>query len=696
MADPQLPAQPTQAQAPQSVSFDNPPQTVSFDTAGQTPSSSGQPAPQSAQQQLMDQEDQAAIGFAKGIGSTISGVGGLLRKGVDAASALDPGRAISYLADKSGIKPGAYTDEEKNRQQIADKVKETLVPSEGKSALDTMSTPHGLPEMIGYGGETLAEFMLGDEAVKGFSLADQFKQISQVAGIFEKSPRLMRALQMGADITKAAGMLGPEEQAAIKKSPILAHLVGAGMDAVRQGAVQGAQTLTKTGGDVGQAAKEGGVTAGISAVLGGAGGTVARALEKAGTAAEAGKGLNEVAKNAPTEPEVTNAAKSAVDSVEKSMHDKFETGIQDLKQRLSGASVPNENSPIATGAKQLMKPAAPAAHELVTAAKEASGERLDQPVKDLLNKAASSKQPWTVDDLVDFRQSVRKLADSYDMGDPNARALRQLMPSVDDTIGKLAEQSGDTTAKSDYQALRNDYKNTVKYFQPQPSSKPADQLAYNTTKVLRSGTKDDIGKYLLSGGNIRAKIGAVNDLLGPDKTKDLGKDIFSTMVKDSSTNAGAVNPANLLKQWNKIPDQAKTTLFDTASNDQAIEQLMTDAKSAAQIQHIIRGTLAGGVGAAAGGLSHTGLGTLLGLTVGEAGGGFGAGRKMLDYVATHPAVWKTLGVVSKAGEAAKPFTQAVGPAVKQQAAQTVMGKSPLANILSGASEPLTTGDQGEQ
>ena len=598
-------------------------------------------------------------GAVKGAGGLVSGTSNLIRKGLS---------------------------------KISPELAEKIIPEQGLSSLQTSTAPKNTFERLGYGGEGLLEFLTGDEALKGLSLADKLKHVSQVASIFEKSPSLMRAVQTGTNVIKAIGEMGAEEQAAIAKSPILARLVSAGMDAMRMGAVQAGQTLVHSGGDVGQAAKEGATMAGTAGVLGAAGGAATGALEKAGTAAKAAETLGKVVKEAPSDTEVTSGAKSAVDSVEKSMHDKFEAGIQDLKQRLQGASTPNENSPISAGAKELLKAPEPAEHELVAAAKEATGERLDQPVKDLLAKASGSTQPWTVNDLVDFRQSVRKLADSYDMGDPNARALRKLLPSVDDTIGKLAEQSGDATAKQDYSNLRNDYKNTIKYFQP--SAKTADRLAYNTASVLRSGTKDDIGKYLLSGGNVRAKIGAVSDLLGPDETHNLGKDIFSTLVKKNSSGA-RVNPANLIADWNKIPDEAKAKLFDTSIADTTIQQLMTDSRTAAQMQHLARLGLISGAGAAgATGVGHLWVGTLLGLTIGEAAhGGIQAARNMLDYVTTHPAVWKSLGMASKAGETVTPYAKALGPAIKQQAAQSLMGKPALTNILQGASQPLSQEQQ---
>ena len=590
-----------------------------------------------------------AQGFGAGAAETLTGLGKIGRH--------IPG--AEYVAGKVGDVLGLPKLPEGVDPYAA--VEKGIKPAEEAATKTTAGK-------IGYGGETLTEFLLGDEALKGMSIADKLDSASKIAKVLEKFPRVMEALQVGAD--------------AAAKHPVATKIIA---EAARQGTVQAAQTAAKTGGDIKEAAESGAEMAATSGVLGTAAKGVSSLVGKAGKAAETAEKLTEVAKAAPTEAEVTGSAKTAVDSVERAMHDKYEAGIQDLTDRLGAGSVGNAGSPIASSAKDLLKAPEPAEHELVAAAKTAAGERIDKPVKDLLTKASESKEAWSVQDLIDFRQSVRKLADSYQMGDPNARALRKLLPSVDDTIGKLAEQSGDATAKSDYAALRDEYKNKVKFFEPQPSSKPADQLAYNTTKALRSGTKDDIGKYLFSGGNVKAKVKSVQDLLGPDATKSLGKDIFSGMVAESGT-AGHANPANLVRMWTKIPDEAKGMLFDSKVGEDAITQLMKDAHSASTIQQLARAGIAAGAGGSIAAIGHSGLGTLLGLTV--AGGGFAAGRDLLDHVATHPALWKGLGLVAKGAEAVKPVTTAIGPAVKQQTAQTLMGRPSIANVFGGAEQPL--------
>lgn len=80
--------------------------------------------------------------------------------------------------------------------------------------------------------ESAMEFLMGDEALKSLSLADKLKKVAPILKQVETSPRLAQALEA----------------------------------AMRTGTVSGAQTLVKTGGDVGEAAKSaavGGITGGV-------------------------------------------------------------------------------------------------------------------------------------------------------------------------------------------------------------------------------------------------------------------------------------------------------------------------------------------------------------------------------------------------------------------------------------------------
>ena len=125
--------------------------------------------------------------------STVEGLGNIIKKGITATS------------------PGNHEDQAK--------LMEKAIPEAGLKAEDTMSHPQGAAQMIGYGGESLAEFLLGDDALKGLSMADKFKQISGVMGILEKSPRLMKMLQMGVDVGKGRNRTWPGRTSSVEEKP---------------------------------------------------------------------------------------------------------------------------------------------------------------------------------------------------------------------------------------------------------------------------------------------------------------------------------------------------------------------------------------------------------------------------------------------------------------------------------------------
>lgn len=253
------------------------------------------------------------------------------------------------------------------------------------------------PQKIGGGLETIGEFLAGDEALKGLSVGDRLLQTGKIAKVLESSPRLMNALKLGINVSEAATELTPEELELLKAHPILARLVGAGYDAIRHGAVQGAQTYVNTGSpkEAGKQAAEMAATSGALGVpLGIAGGIAA----KTGQAAELHTALNAAAEASPTPEGVRNQVESTVrkalspeqeaaaktkDAAERDLeafhagtpsnqhlteavqqyakdaeqnyHNAYTTGITGIKNELAGEIIPYENSPLHQAAKELVQ-----------------------------------------------------------------------------------------------------------------------------------------------------------------------------------------------------------------------------------------------------------------------------------------------------------------------------------------------------
>ena len=514
-------------------------------------------------------------------------------------------------------------------------------------------------ETIGYGGETLAEFLLGDEALKALPMAKRLEVAAKTMKTVESSPRLVNALKVGTKILKLSALHGTEA-----------------------GITQAAQTAIRTPGTIEQkaeeGAKEGAETAAGATVLGAPLEAVGEGLQKAGQVAGKVKNLSDVAEGSKGKEEVVQELSNRIKGSKAQMNTDFEAGINDLKTRLKGSDISAQDNPMATKAKELLAKPNPEEHPLVVAAKNAAGDKLDKSVNNLLDMASKGTIPveaeegaqgaaptptildangnpvksktdltpmhetplpnYTVDDLVKFRQTIRSLADSYDLGDINARVLRKLNNSVDDTIGKLAEQSNDPTALSDYQKLRANYRDKVNLFDDPVIEKLHDGKVDDAARFFVGLQKS--GSALPSAGKTVYNTDVLKRVIGDDGVKAFGKDVFGTMLKDSMEN-GRINPAKFAQSWDRITEQTKGDLFNINDATNGLAQLAKDAHSAETLQHLTRLGVLGTAGATAGGFIHPlgmGLGTLLGLTVAE-GGGIAAGRDLLNYIANHPKVW---------------------------------------------------------
>lgn len=113
---------------------------------------------------------------------------------------------------------------------------ETLAPSQGVSSADAIATPTNTTQKVGVGAESIAEALLGDEALKGLSLGDKLLKVGKVSEVYEKA------------------------------SPFVRAAIERGLNAARAGAVAGGETFGKSG-DVGQAAKAAGEGAVAAPVL---------------------------------------------------------------------------------------------------------------------------------------------------------------------------------------------------------------------------------------------------------------------------------------------------------------------------------------------------------------------------------------------------------------------------------------------
>lgn len=605
-------------------------------SSGQTPEQ--QPAPGSTPvEQLYSQEDQAIKGFGKGLEDTTAGVGSLIRKGLSMVS--------PSLAEK-------------------------VIPAQGLSTERDQAVPHGAYEKLGYGGEGLAEFLLGDEALKGLSLADKLKHVSSVAKIFESSPTLMKAVQTGANISKMVGALGPEEASALQKSPILARLASAGMDAIRHGVVQGVQTGVKTGGDVKEAAKEGAVQAGASAVLGGAGGLVGGLADKAvpeankiagvevpttplnadnpSLAAKALKPLatNEGAAKAIAEQTQPQAVKATVANLDQSALDKI-NDLRGARGETPAAFDPKKVQSVGDISKNLQKEAQTTYKKF-----DAVSDQLDEQYKDARKTweqlspeeqktTPPPEKPERFSDMQSEIQKARKTLSSNAPNDAKEAAINKLdeyNQKIEDFADKHSEAAG--ISDQERRAANKTYQTSVRYdwihnkLQGSFMNKAGatgDTIS-NSVKVNPTTLKSMPGQF----------------------DKKFGEGAFRTMVGEDGWD-----------NYNKVI--------------KALQNPIVRSKQGEILNKVLQSTVGAGLGTVAGGP----VGGAMGAAVASK-----APNMIADRILFDPKFGSNFLKLAE-----KAIKVGNNPIVKQQTGQALMGKSTLGSVLSGAEQPLSSEEQ---
>jgi len=201
------------------------------------------------------------------IGQDPSGtIGGGMARGA-VKSFLQPSATISHLIHKAGeaLHPG---------------LGEEMIPQEGIDAYDKATTLHGGAEDAGAGLETIAEFALGEEALKGLSVGQKLSKIAPLVQTMEKYPKLAKVLTT----------------------------------ALRQGSISAGQGMAH-GEDAGTAAKQGLETGGIGLALGGAGAGLKKLLTPAEAVPSAAAEYGNVARSA-IQPHLEELAHAGGDAIE--------------------------------------------------------------------------------------------------------------------------------------------------------------------------------------------------------------------------------------------------------------------------------------------------------------------------------------------------------------------------------------------
>lgn len=572
---------------------------------------------------------------------------------------------------------------------IQDKVDRALgghgIPTQALATMDNAAgngATHGKAQNVGYGGETLMEFMLGDEALKGVSLADKALNAGKTLKTVEKSPRLMEALKIGAkELAKRSAAAG---------------------------AVQGAQTFVRTSGDVGQAAEAGLETAGVTGALGGVADAVGGAASRIGGAAKTAGELADTAASAPDTQTTKQNIQGQLENSKTQLHANYESKIQDFENRLQGSQVDPKTVPISRKAEEILQRPNPEDHSSVADLKEIRGEGLTPKVRGFLERTATGtrkltdadieaaetankskpiilgadgrpiespdaepipqdQEPHDAHSLIQWRQQARALAAEQEPGSVDAKALNRLLwdnsdhsSAFDDTFSQLARQSNDPNVVREYSDLRNDYRSKIGIYDT-PVIKNLMEGKGNDAAKAFIGTNNASG--LPNSGKSNFNVQQLHTILGDDGFNDFRRDVFDNMLQNASDDKTGFNPAKFISTWKRVDSGTRADFFgygDPKVLPQSyVTSLVQDAKTAANLQKLTRAGLVLGAGAGAGTLSPVagaGISTILGFIAAGGGGegGIGKGREIIDYFANNPKAWaafRGIGKLSNLNEA---------------------------------------------
>jgi hypothetical protein len=535
----------------------------------------------------IDPNDSLGMKVLKGANSVGAGIGTGVLSTINDAMGLED-RVAKHLPH--GLASFAFGDQDERTQA------EQLLQSR-KQELQQQNSENPTLNTVGYGGETLMEFLLGDEALKGLSLADKLSKSAAIAKALENSPRLMQALKLGAAAGKAGTELGPEEAALLAKYPVLARLAGAGMDAIRAGTVQGGQTI-EHGGNVRQAARDAGVMAGTSGVLGAATGAAAGVLGKGARAARTVEQMRQIAETAPTSadvsgqladtvngafgpqrtaaanqldsatgtitdlaqdakgnPEITANAQSFARDAQKAMHDKYAAGVADLAKFTDGQTIPYVDSPLHKAAQAIAEKGSDDTKPLDEAFSQTrpGSPRANRMVDILANAGPDDGVDLDTNELIQRRQQLgeRMRSLGWATGEDRAdRAIYQkLIGGIDDTIGQIANQTGNPQATQLLGNMNSDYRKSIGLFKNRD------------VKALLTGNVNDVSQRLMRGETSLADINAVKQTLGDDNFQQLGSDSLKRIAADSIAPDGTLDLKGLVRRWSKINPDVRAAMF---------------------------------------------------------------------------------------------------------------------------------------
>ena len=370
-------------------------------------------------------------------------------------------------------------------------------------------------ESLGKGMEGLAEFVLGDEALKGLSLVEKAKHLGDAGKLLEKSPKLAKAVEIG-------------------------------VNALRQGTVGGAQTLAH-GGTLGEALTTGAVVGGTGVILEGAGQgvkAVKNFITRGAQAEELGQNLVKGLTEGATPEQVAKTVASNLDTVEQKMYADYDKGWQSISAQGQNVPVKIAGSPVQQAAKDLLSDSR--LPESVSTNLKGVIPDSDK-LEPFLTQLSDSNETFTWDQTEATRQKIGETIRKLPYDSPIRPDLIKLRSAIDDTLEKAAESANNPELSDQIKSLRGKYAETKS------------ALEERAIVALRDKNPDAVADVLRNKSSVH-NVNTLRRLIGPQNMKAVEGSILDKMIQNASKN-GELQGRQLYRDFNKLGPDAKQAIW---------------------------------------------------------------------------------------------------------------------------------------
>lgn len=524
-------------------------------------------------------------------------------------------------------------------------VGEDLSPSSGLAALDANNEQNSrtFTQKVGKGAETIAEFMLGDEALKGLSYAQKLKRVAPALEHIDKFPKIKAMLET----------------------------------AIRQGTVGTGDALLH-GATPKEALGQGAAAGGLGGLMEGGGMAIKEALKKVrpGVTSIAGEEMPVLASQKKGAPAVAHATASigTEPEIAAAQQKGSQQAISNIAAEAADSSVKRMNAGIPT-------PEADTAHLKDALEEIAPGKKFGELAPSDMSKVASRAQELKDEAASTAKEALRGKVSSF--GDAAEHVRDQAKP----IFAKIDEASGGEFSKL-RKARSNAYK-TGNFDKVKEADAAIDALFDGSTKEVPSSIVDAGGKPMSStvtkqalegvdkGDLARARKAWVDSKV-LDNIHSAVEGSFNGVTEDAAARTG-VNRGirggslqqrlgGLLKKQG-VADIERVIGKEGIDNLYRISELTSTPQRAAQFGDVARNvakflgrkSVATTLGAAAG--HYTGIGAYSGAAVGA--GLDEAARAVMHKAAINPRVGKMVENAIKVGASPRVYSALIAQAMRE-------------------------------